>query len=373
MKNMVKIDILKHPTNEDWELCKKCTLATIAKSPKTPVTHEWKVKLLKSNHSPVRTLQFCFRLDGIPYWVSTQLARHVHATPFISTQRNDRQKSKDRNLSRQDEPVLMCWYMNAEELITIARKRLCNQASPETRAIVWEICSKVIEVNPEFEELLVPLCVYRGGKCDEFFPCGGYKTPLTPIKQDNEIDNVDKIDTKAIMIYGKARSGKDTLAEFLYTHLESKGYRVKIMHFADLLKYICTEFLGWNGLKDDKGRAMLQSVGTDIIRSKNKDFWVDFLANIVTFFHKEWDYVIIPDCRFLNEINFLKEKGVSPITVRVVRPNFTSLLTPKQKSHESETALDSYVPNFTIINDRDLRSLEKNAYKLLETIEGKWL
>lgn len=66
----------------------------------------------------------------------------------------------------------MCWYMNAEELINIAHKRLCGQASIETRNLVSMICRAVEEVNPEFKGLLVPLCVYRNGICDEFHSCG---------------------------------------------------------------------------------------------------------------------------------------------------------------------------------------------------------
>lgn len=166
------IEILKHPTEEDWMLCKKCTLVTVSKESNLPPTDEWKVKLLKANHSPIRTLQFCFRLTDIPYWVSVHLCRHVHATPFVSTQRNDRQVKYDRGKAPQDSPVNMCWYMNAEELITIAHKRLCAQASKETRDIIRMICDKVVEVNPEFKDLLVPLCVYRGGLCEEFNCCG---------------------------------------------------------------------------------------------------------------------------------------------------------------------------------------------------------
>lgn len=166
------IEILKHPTEEDWMLCKKCTLVTVSKESNLPPTDEWKVKLLKANHSPIRTLQFCFRLTDIPYWVSVHLCRHVHATPFVSTQRNDRQVKYDRGKAPQDSPVNMCWYMNAEELITIAHKRLCAQASKETRDIIRMICNKVVEVNPEFKDLLVPLCAYRGGLCEEFNCCG---------------------------------------------------------------------------------------------------------------------------------------------------------------------------------------------------------
>ena len=172
----MKIEVLKHPTNEDWLLCKQCTLATVSKNSNAPPSDEWKVKLLKANHSPIRVLPFCFKLVDIPYWVSVHLVRHVHAVPFVSTQRNDRQTKYDRGRAPQDAPVTMCWYMNAEELITIAHKRLCMQASKETRGVIEEICKKVIELNPEFEELLVPNCVYRGGQCDEFNCCGFNKT-----------------------------------------------------------------------------------------------------------------------------------------------------------------------------------------------------
>lgn len=173
-----KVEVIKHPTEEDWALCKECTLVTVGKEAKTPPTDEWKSKILKANHSPIRTLQFCFRLTDIPSWVATHLARHVHATPFIKSQRNDRQGDYDRNSAPQSAPVNMCWYMNAEELITIAHKRLCMQASPETRRVVKAICDEVIRLNPEFKELLVPNCYYRGGVCTEFYPCGynrGYK------------------------------------------------------------------------------------------------------------------------------------------------------------------------------------------------------
>ena len=70
----------------------------------------------------------------------------------------------------------MCWYMNAEELMNIANKRLCSMASKETREVVTEICQQVIQLNPEFRDVLVPMCYYRGGRCDEFNCCGFNKT-----------------------------------------------------------------------------------------------------------------------------------------------------------------------------------------------------
>ena len=169
------VDVLKHPTDEDWMLAKTCTLVTVGKTSAKPPTMEWKRKLLAARHSPIRTLEFCFRLNNIPNWVAVHLVRHIHAVPFVKSQRNDRQDDYDRNAARQDEPVTMCWYMNAEELMTIANKRLCTQASKETCEVVKAICDKVVETNPEFEGLLVPMCAYRGGLCTEFNPCGLYK------------------------------------------------------------------------------------------------------------------------------------------------------------------------------------------------------
>lgn len=186
MENNFKVEVLKHPTEADWMLAKKCTLVTVGKDSEKAPTDEWKRKLLKAQHSPIRTLEFCFRITNLPYWVSVHLCRHIHSSPFVKTQRNDRQSAYDRGEAPQNTPVDMCWFMNAEELITIAHKRLCSQASPETRAVIAEICRQVVELNPEFEGLLVPMCAYRNGACGEFNPCGLYKKYQTNNNEEKE-------------------------------------------------------------------------------------------------------------------------------------------------------------------------------------------
>lgn len=171
----MKITVEKYPTQEDWDLCKECALATVWKTLKTEPTIEWKKKILEARHSPIRTLMFMFRFEGIPYYVSTHLARHVHATPFISSQRNDRQSKYDRTKAPQNAPVNMLWWMSAEELLIVSNKRLCSQADNATRDIVQKMCDLVVEKCPEFDGLLVPMCEYQGGVCHEMFPCGRYK------------------------------------------------------------------------------------------------------------------------------------------------------------------------------------------------------
>lgn len=168
----MRVELVRIPSEEDWMLCKRAAFKTIWKESKTPPGPNWKHDILKAVHSPVRCLNFYIGIYDVPYWVAMHLVRHVHATPFVSSQRNDRQDMYDRTKAPQDAPVEMDWYMNAEELITIAHKRLCNQASKETIEVVREICRQVVEACPEFDGLLVPLCEYRNGLCTEFHPCG---------------------------------------------------------------------------------------------------------------------------------------------------------------------------------------------------------
>ena len=167
----MNVQIIKYPTEEDWLLVKKCTLVTVGKETEKPASEKFKRDMLRARHSPIREARFLFYLTDIPYWVSVHLCRHVHAQPYVRSQRNDRQSSYDRNRAPQDAPVDMMWSVNGEELITIANKRLCKLASEQTRMLVRKICDEVISVCPEFRDELVPMCVRNGGVCYEMFSC----------------------------------------------------------------------------------------------------------------------------------------------------------------------------------------------------------
>ena len=171
---------------------------------------------------------------------------------------------------------------------------------------------------------------------------------------------------KIITISGHARNGKDTVAGFLERKLKADGYKVLITHYADLVKYVCEKYFGWDKLKDERGRQLLQYVGTDIVRQQQPDFWVDFIKSILTLFHSHWDYVIIPDARFPNEIEVLKRDGLDVIHLRVDRPEFDNGLTDEQKHHPSETSLDDVVPDYIIINNAGLSELSEQANTFLK-------
>lgn len=176
--------------------------------------------------------------------------------------------------------------------------------------------------------------------------------------------------TKIICVSGKARHGKDITAEFINTALINKGYKTLIIHYADLLKYICKTYFNWNGKKDDTGRTLLQRVGTEVIRTQEPDYWVNELLKVLSFFPGEWDYVIIPDCRFPNEI-IGPGKLYPSYSVRVIRddPNFKTPLTLEQQNHVSETALDNFYFDTIIHNSGTIEDLRKTVIELVDAGE----
>ncbi len=134
-------------------------------------SEEFKKKLLISEHSPIRLIEIDWSWEDIYSWVATHWSRHKFEK-FISTQRDDR---KEHDIPRgempQNTPVKFDGYANMQNLIDAFRKRLCYQASPETRKLAEDFKLALHEVHPELADILVPNCVYRCG-CPEFKPCG---------------------------------------------------------------------------------------------------------------------------------------------------------------------------------------------------------
>ena len=175
---------------------------------------------------------------------------------------------------------------------------------------------------------------------------------------------------RVIGISGKAGHGKDTVGNFLRAEFEALGKSVLTVHYADLLKYICTNFFGWDGDKDEEGRSLLQCVGTEIRRAQHTDYFANFICDVLSTFPNRWDYVIIPDVRFPNEIDVPISRGFDFIHLRVTRPNFNSGLTPEQQAHQSEVALDTVVPDGVISNNADLATLRAQVIALARLLES---
>ena len=167
----MKVEILRYPTEADWMRCKMLALTTVGKDAITPPTDDWKYKILTAEHSPIRTLMFTIKME-IPYWVSVHYVRHKYGVEhYVKSQRTDR-TGEDRNEKRQDEMVTHIMDINAQELMFMARRRLCNLASKETREVMLRIAAKIIWLCPEFTNVFEPMCERNGRICYEMKSCG---------------------------------------------------------------------------------------------------------------------------------------------------------------------------------------------------------
>lgn len=174
----IKIEILRTPTKEDWERCKMLALNTAGKNyTGTEVTNEWKNKILKAKHSPIRTLMFTIKMT-VPYYVSTHFVRHkIGVEHYVQSQRNDRQTNYDREVAPQNAMVSHIMEINAEQLMFMANRRLCAQADKTTRYVMQRICREVELYCPEFKGHLKPMCELLH-ECPEFKPCGYWKNKI---------------------------------------------------------------------------------------------------------------------------------------------------------------------------------------------------
>lgn len=174
-----------------------------------------------------------------------------------------------------------------------------------------------------------------------------------------------------VCVSGHAGAGKDFFSSMLSAELTKRDNKVLICHYADLVKYVCEKFFGWNGLKDVSGRTLLQKIGTDVIRKKNPNYWVDFLCDIFLFFPDEWDYIIISDLRFPNEYNRIRERvtpNVMSVLIQREKESEESehKLTEKQKNHSSETSMNDFPFTVTICNNYDISAFHETAKDFAE-------
>lgn len=181
-------------------------------------------KAYRYGHSPIRTQLFWVELTDIPLFVASQLVRsHVGVQHFQLSKRTDRGGEdmdkecreivekinfayKEIDYSCADDPPYsdiysaldsakgflstasqrfdrmaptdLAFLCNAEALMNMAHKRLCNKASKETQDVFNEIAIKVRDVDPALFSHLVPQCVYRGGICPEPKSCGFNKSTI---------------------------------------------------------------------------------------------------------------------------------------------------------------------------------------------------
>lgn len=135
-------------------------------------SENWKKKIIKAEHSPLRCLMFNIDFYDIPYYVSVHLVRHIHAQPFVSTSRPDIDgNQKPRDEQKKSDLVNMRLFLNAQEIIHISKVRLCNKAETETKVAWAEAIKELRRIEPILANACVPNCIYKGF-CPEIKSCG---------------------------------------------------------------------------------------------------------------------------------------------------------------------------------------------------------
>ena len=163
----VRVEVRWH--EDMWQTIKNATMTTIGKDKGKYPDKTWKRDILMAEHSPIRIGHIVIKIYNAPQFVHGHLVRHIHATPFISTLRSDRNDYNEvpnRNTLQNGE-----YDINFQEFINISRKRKCNCASYETRYVWNKVLDAIKNYEPELYSVCVRECVYRNGICPEMFSC----------------------------------------------------------------------------------------------------------------------------------------------------------------------------------------------------------
>ncbi len=151
----------------EWKDVYDSAMTTVNKDKGHP-SKSWVRKMLIAEHSPIRQFVVKWKWVDLPYWVSVHLVRHnIGIEHYVSTQR----PNKDRSKAPQSFPVSHECVANAQAIINISRKRLCNKAALETREAWKMFLDSLYDVSDDLFMVCVPECIYRGF-CPEFNTCG---------------------------------------------------------------------------------------------------------------------------------------------------------------------------------------------------------
>lgn len=178
---------------------------------------------------------------------------------------------------------------------------------------------------------------------------------------------------KIIIIAGRARTGKNTICNILKSLYEQNNKKVIISPYTKYLKEYIKEITGEYTDDDNKPRELLQQLGVEIIKEKlnKKTMFIDRQIDDIDIYSYFFDTIIIPDARFPQEIDIIKEKYKNVTSIKVTSKRNNNM-TASEKNHITETSLDNYNDtNFNyIINNDNLDDLEekiKTIYKEIAT------
>jgi hypothetical protein len=184
------------------------------------------------------------------------------------------------------------------------------------------------------------------------------------VLQDGEL----KPRVTVLGLSGWARSGKDTIADYL---VDVEGYtkvsfaqpmkeamyrlnpRITVNEVVNTALRVGVDVYDWDGLKSRSPdiRGLLQRFGTEVGREMfGENFWVDYALNSI----EDGSKVVFSDVRFPNEADAIRQLGGK--VYRVERNGVEAA-----NDHISEHALDNYKFDGTIQNNGTIQGLQQNV------------
>jgi len=192
-----------------------------------------------------------------------------------------------------------------------------------------------------------------------------------------------------IIISGKARTGKNTLAEMLCAETHSTSeIEYKIFAFADPMKeMVMLMFPSTNpqvlwgpselrstivpGETGKTYRDLLIEIGK-LGRSYDPDIWINATIGSINKFLNKMEFgeisnrlAVCADCRFSNELNAVKNNDF--VTIRIIRPN-NDYIVDDVSEKDLDDVPDNFF-NFIVVNDGTLEELKTKAKSIIAKLQ----
>jgi len=172
-----------------------------------------------------------------------------------------------------------------------------------------------------------------------------------------------KRNPKIFILSGIAGSGKDTVGKIIEDYYNNK--KSISIAFAYYIKDYVKRITDWDGSEETKPRELLQQLGIELVRNEIDDkLFINRVLEDIEVFSYFYDIIIVDDARLPDEIDALKEKYPSSVSIRIIRENYDNGLTESQKNHITETGLDNYNNyDYIIKNDENIVKTVENILK----------
>lgn len=174
-------------------------------------------------------------------------------------------------------------------------------------------------------------------------------------------DGMEVIEIRLAFI-GRAGVGKTTLSRSLI-----KSYGFVRLSFAKPVKAFAQSIIFWRPLNKAKDRAFLQLLGNGVRDAVVKNVWIRwFEFDLRELEEKGVDNIVVDDCRYLNEAQFLRDNGF--VIVRLLGRGYD--LKGKVGEHVSETQLDEWTADYQIDSSGTMENSWRQLIDVMVRIEG---